>query len=251
MKQNEELLVRLLGELAVQFKNELILKGGMLLRLLNSPRSTQDLDYIWIRTKKRTLFAEDLKIFLESLGDIKVPDVKANSRGIFIEVLHPSSGLKAKIEISVEKSTGKNPKPLSTALLARLYSLQPHIITTMDLSEAFAHKIAASLERNLVRDLFDLSQLEPLTSFDQKILQERLSHLAIARAKPRKVDMPEAVEMLKNKMESLTEKRMRDELSATLPEDQLAGLELVIRAAISRLIQKMTGLFHNGKNVSK
>ena len=243
MHQNEELLVKLLGDLAAKYKTELVLKGGMLLRLLNSSRSTQDLDYFWIRSKKRTVFAEDLKIFLETLEGIAVSDVQINSRGIFLEILHRPTGQKAKIEVSVETSPpSKKPKPLSTVLLAKLYSLPPQIVSTMDLSEAFAHKIAAALERNLARDLYDISQLELLTSFDEGTLRKRLDHLAVARAKPRRVEINEAMEMLTNKMATMTEKRMREELAATIPENHLPGLDFIIRAAVSRLIQKMAVL---------
>ena len=91
MKTPEELLARLMNTLAQTFKNELILKGGMLLRLLNSPRGTQDLDYVWIRTKKRTLFADEIKKTLEQMEGIQVTNVHANSRGIFIRVFDQPS----------------------------------------------------------------------------------------------------------------------------------------------------------------
>ena len=66
MQTPDALLARLINHLAEEFKNQLILKGGMLLRLLNSPRATQDLDYVWLRTKKRNVFAEEIKNRLKS-----------------------------------------------------------------------------------------------------------------------------------------------------------------------------------------
>ena len=239
MNAPEELMIRLMNELADKFKDQLILKGGILLRLLNSPRQTQDLDYCWIRTKKRNLFADDLTKTLERLNGIQVVEVTANSRGVFLDIVDRNSGEKTEIEISVEKSTHLPPKPLSNALLANLYSLKPHLITTMDLSEAFSHKIAAALERDLVRDLYDLMQMEPLSHFDEATLKDRLSRLEVQRSKAKKVSMKEGSELLKKRLDSLTEKRLKEELSASLPQEQWVGLLPVIRATVSRIIRRM------------
>ncbi len=242
MKAPEELMTRLMNYLADKFKDKLILKGGMLLRLLNSPRQTQDLDYCWIRTKKRNLFAEELKDVLELLNGIQVIDVAVNSRGIFLDVIDQKSGEKTTLEINVEKSTHLPPQPLTNAPLANQYKLKPQIITTMDLSEAFSHKIAAALERDLVRDFYDLMQMEPLAPFDKTTLKDRLSRLEVQRSKPKKVSVKEAARMLKNRIDSLTEKRLKDELSALVPQEQWVGLTPVIRAALSRIIQRMENL---------
>lgn len=239
MKNREEFLATLMNFLAEKYKNQLILKGGMLLRLLNSPRETQDLDYVWIRTKKRTLFAEEIKTALEKLPDIKVVDVLSNSRGIFISVMDQNSNLKAKLEISVIKALNLSPKPLTTSALSHPYALRPQVVATMDLAEALSHKIAAALERDLVRDLYDLMLMEPLTSFDEKTLRERLARLEIRRAKPRSVSPQEAARLLREKINALTEGRLRDELSALLPKEPLQGMKMVLVASVSRIIQKI------------
>jgi predicted nucleotidyltransferase component of viral defense system len=109
----------------------------------------------------------------------------------------------------------------------------------MDLAEAFSHKIAATLERSLVRDLYDLMQLEPLTHFDIDILKKRFLKLEIGRAKPKKVSVAEAMRMLRVKMDQLTDKKIRDELSGTLSNEQLTGLKIRLKAVISRIIGKL------------
>ena len=236
---SEELLARVLTQLAEKFKNQLILKGGMLLRLMNSPRSTQDLDYAWVRTKKRNLFGDDIKKALQEMDGVEVVDVKTNSRGIFLEVREKASGQTAKVEVNIVSAMHLPPKPISTALLARPYSLKTQIIAAMDPAEALSHKLAATLERNLVRDLYDLGQMEPLTSFDPATFEDRLSGLEIGRAKPRRVSVKEAIDLLKDKLERLTPKRIEDELTGAIPDDQLPGLEFVIRASVSRIIQRL------------
>lgn len=236
---SEELIARALCHLAEKFKNQLILKGGVLLRLLNSPRSTQDIDYAWIRTKKRNLFAEDVRKALEEIDGILITDVQSNSRGIFLEMQDQISRQKIKVEINVVVSTGLPPKPVSTAVLTKLYNLKTHVIAAMDPAEAFSHKIAAALERDLVRDLYDLAQMEPLTPFDLGTVQDRLSRLEIARSKPRKIGLEEASQLLRKKLDQLSQKRIETELFGVIPDDQLPGLDYLIRASVSRIIQKL------------
>jgi len=239
VKSPEELIARLLNYLAEKYKNQLILKGGILLRLLNSPRSTQDLDYSWIRTKKRDVFAKELKTSLEMLEGIQVTDIRANSRGVFLDIRDSTSGNQATIEISVEKSLNRPPQSLTSAVLSNLYSLKPQIIATMDLSEALSNKIAAALERDLARDFYDLMQLEPMTAFDEATLRDRLSRLEIGRSKARKIRPSDASKMLRTKLDALNEENLREELSAFLPKEQLVGLFQIIRASVGRLIQRM------------
>lgn len=242
MKTPEELLAKLINFVGEQFKNELVLKGGMLLRLLNSPRATQDVDYAWIQKKKRMLFAQELKESLEKKLGLRTTDVAVNSRGIFLTVLDPAGGEQAKIEINVVPFFHRPPQPMSTALLANRFALKAQIVATMDLAEAFSHKIAATLERYLARDLYDLMQMEPLTAFDEKTLRERLRNLEIKRAKGRDVFLSEVIQMLQKRSENLTKKRIEEELAPLLPRENLAGLDKMIQASISRLIQKLKNL---------
>ena len=241
MKELEPLLARLMNFLAEKYKNQLVLKGGMLLRLLDSRRETSDLDYSWIRTKKRNLFGKELKTSLESLSGIKVVNIKSNSKGVFLEVVDQDSGLRVKLEISVVDSFHRSPRPMTTGALSHPHALTPQVVTTMDLSEALSHKIAASLERNLIRDLYDIMILGRLTSFDEETLRDRLSRLEIRRAKPRSVDPKEAAAMLRKKIDSATPEAIREELSSTLDEP-LEGMDLLLKAAASKVIEKIESL---------
>lgn len=235
MNKTEALLARIMNHLATEFKNELILKGGMLLRLLNSPRQTQDLDYAWIRTKKRSSLAEEIRISLEKMN-LLVSDMMVNSRGVFITILDGLSKTMAKVEIGVIKKTQLPPQSMTNATLANVYDLKVQVITTLHLAEAFANKIAATLERDLIRDLYDLTQFEPLTYFDEATLLDRLARLEIRRSKPVRISPLDATEMLREKLAKLTDKTVRDELGETMLSEQLAGLEHIIRASVYRII---------------
>ncbi|HKY62544.1 MAG TPA: nucleotidyl transferase AbiEii/AbiGii toxin family protein [bacterium] len=241
MDQNEELLARIMNFLAEKFKNQLVLKGGMLLRLWNLPRSTQDLDYVWLSSKSRKVFAQEVKRSLGELEGVDVTGLEINSRGIFLDLID-SAKRRAKIEINVEKSTYLPPKPASTAPLASRHSLPARIVATMDPAEALSHKIAAALERDLIRDLYDLAQMEALTAFDAKTLEARLSRLEISRAKPRKVNRREAASLLREKAAKASPSRIETELAGIIPTDQMAGLDLWIRAAASRIAHRIETL---------
>jgi len=238
VNNTEEFLARLMNFLNEKFKNKLVLKGGMLLRLLNSPRQTQDLDYVWLREKRRNLFADDIKNALIRMPNLNMVDTAVNSRGIFFTVQDTQTKASAKIEISVVKNL-KSPQSLMNDRLVDAFSLPVHVIAVMDLSEALSHKIAASLERDLMRDLYDLSILEPMTTFDVKVLEERFSELEIDRNKPKKISFQEASRMLRKRLENMSEKRIKEELGASLPKENLVGLDLIIRASAGRLIQRL------------
>jgi predicted nucleotidyltransferase component of viral defense system len=211
----------------------------MLLCLLNSPRSTQDLDYAWIRSKPRNIFAEEIKIALQSRANILIKDVSVNSRGIFLTVADRDTGVSGSIEIGVVRALGLPPTPLTSAVLSNRYSLETKIIPTMNLAEAFSHKIAAALERNLARDLYDLMVLEPLTPFHEPTLRGRLGKLEINRAKAKSVSFQQASKMLGDKLEKLAPEKLNDELSSYLSKEQLAGVDQIIRASVSKVVRKL------------
>ena len=201
--KTEELLTKILNQLMDKFKNHLVLKGGILLRLYNSPRSTQDIDFILLSKESRKKWGPLFEKALLEIEEIEIEKINLNSRGIFIDVKERGGTQRCLIEISVLSATHLPPEPLSTAPLAQKYSLSPRIISAMSLPEAFSHKIAASLERDATRDLYDLSQMEGMGTFDEPTLSSRLSHLCLNRAKPKHITFQEAAQILKEKMNHL------------------------------------------------
>ena len=239
MQSPEELLTRVLNYLSEKFKNKLILKGGILLRLYNSPRATQDIDFVLLskesKKKLKTLLIEALK----EMEEIKIEKIELNSRGIFIDVTNPEGEQRCLIEINVLASTHLPPEPISTAPLAQKYSLSARVVSAMSFAEAFSHKIAAGLERNALRDLYDLSQMEAMGIFDTPTLMERLSSLSIGRTKPKSVPIKQAAQILRERLERLTQKRIEEELYPLLPVEYHAGVLRIIQASVGRLIQQL------------
>ncbi len=228
-----------MNHLAETLRDRLILKGGMLLRLLESPRSTQDLDYVMVSKESKKILVKPIEAALNQIENLKIRKTNLNSRGIFIEVENASEGTQGLIEISVIPKPFLPPEPFSTVSLSKKHSLSGRIVTGMSLPEAFSHKIAASLERNLARDLYDLSQMEPLGPFDENTLKARLSQISIEREKPKSMSVGEAVMQMKKRLEDLTVKKIEEEIYPLLPPEYRPGLLQIIRASVSRIIQRL------------
>jgi predicted nucleotidyltransferase component of viral defense system len=240
MKDREELLLKVMHLMSEHFKDRIVLEGGMLLRLLNSPRATQDVDYLLVSESSKKELAGEIKNVLLKLGEISVKDIKLNSRGVFIDLEgRDEPSIKAFLEINVVTSLLKPPSSMSTVALAGRYSMTGRIVAAMELSEAFAHKICAAIERESMRDLYDLTILEPLCEFDAEVLRKRLSNLSIKRQKARNITIAEAADMLKTRVQSITQEKVERELGAWLLEEAMQGMYLIIRATLNRIAQKL------------
>lgn len=243
MDHREELLLKVIHLMAEKFKDRIVLEGGMLLRLLGCPRSTQDVDCILLSDESKKILAERITRALAALEGVRVEEVSLNSRGIFIRL---SSGgpedITAMLEVSVAAAINLPTDHLSTVALANTYSQRGRIVTTMALPEAFANKIASALERDTLRDLYDLFIFEPLCAFDKATLARRLRALSIGRKKPKATSFPEAAAMLKERADRITARAVREELAPLLPPRQAEGIETIIKAAVVRITEKLARL---------
>lgn len=238
----EAFLARLINLLSDQFKDHLVLKGGMQLRLLNSPRSTQDIDFVWLSRESKKILAKLVRNTLSKEEDIVILKESLNSRGIFISVEEKQTRKKAILELNVLSSTHLPPEPLSTAPIASRHALSARVISTMAIPESFSHKICACLEREAARDLYDLSLFEPMEPFDEKTLRVRLSSISIKRQKPKKLTLQQAGDFLRQRLQGLTELRLKEELYPLLPPENRGGLLRVIQASVGRITQKLENL---------
>ena len=235
-KSTEALLSWIVDFFAQKFGNSAILKGGMSLRLMHSPRYTNDVDYIFIPydTKKdaKTLVEEALSL-VEGLKYNTTMNSKA------LRIIVDYAGQQAQIEINVEMECPSI--PMSSSLLSTPYGYPARIIRVMEPGVAFAHKIAAWNERELMRDLYDVYQYESLfrTAPNMEILYKRLksarSYKNVVAAK----NIGALVEKMRKCAESLTESSF-SELVPLLDAVELAGLSFRMRPSILALCDKMT-----------
>ena len=235
-KSTEALLSWIVDFFAQKFGNSAILKGGMSLRLMHSPRYTNDVDYIFIpfdsKKDAKTLVEEALSL-VEGLKYNTTMNSKA------LRIIVDYAGQQAQIEINVEMECPSI--PMSSSLLSTPYGYPARIIRVMEPGVAFAHKIAAWNERELMRDLYDVYQYESLfrTAPNMEILYKRLksarSYKNVVAAK----NIGSLVEKMRKCAESLTESSF-SELVPLLDAVELAGLSFRMRPSILALCDKMT-----------
>lgn len=236
----EALLLRLMHLIAGKFKSRAVLKGGMYLRLLNSPRSTQDIDYVFLGFENRREIVKRLEEIMKKETDLVITRSQLNSRGVFVDIT--GNGVTVQLEITVASSLELPPEQMTTSSLALRYHTAAQIVTVMSLEEAYAHKIAAALEREVLRDLYDITIYQPLTTFGAGVLKKRLSALVVNRQKPKSVTFQEAATMLRKKIEMLTDDELQRELIGLVPNEFFIGGALIIKSSISRLCAQMESL---------
>lgn len=235
-KSTEALLSWIVDFFAQKFGNSAILKGGMSLRLMHSPRYTNDIDYIFIPFDSK----KDAKTLVEdALSQVEGLSFNTTMNSKALRIIVDYVGQQAQIEINVEKECPSI--PMSSSLLSTPYGYPARIIRVMEPGVAFAHKIAAWNERELMRDLYDVYQYESLFKAvpQMEILHKRLkcarSYKNIVAAK----DLQALVEKMRKCAEGLTEGSF-EELVPLLDSVELAGLSFRMRPSILALCDKMT-----------
>lgn len=228
-------MVVIINRLADKFTTNAILKGGMELRLLDCPRFTNDLDYVFIPYASK----KDIKdLVCEALKEIPNLDVSYSVNSKCIRYVVKYEAIQVQIEINVALECKS--QELTTASLARLKNQPSKIIRVMELSSALAHKLAAWNERGLIRDLFDSYYLAVILQVtpDKEVLQHRLTHTENRHGSGKKVSMSlnEFIEKLKAESTRLNQKLIENELRDYLSENELPGIDKKIIGGIRRII---------------
>ena len=227
-RNTEELLAWVVNFFASEFGNNAIIRGGMALRLLNSPRYTNDVDYVFVPFASKKEIKPLIEQKLSNVSGL-VFKITLNSKVMNVNINYLSQS--CQVEINVESECPS--LSMSSSPLASLYGMPSRIVRIADLSVAFAHKIAAWNERELLRDLFDIYHYNAILRVEPnlKVLQKRLENVRIyPKAKPAK-NMDALGEKLLLTASELNEQKMQ-ELRPLLPEAELAGLHLRIAAAL-------------------
>ena len=146
------------------------------------------------------------------------------------------------IQVEVSVANQCPSAAMATAGLARSLGQPSHIVRVMSWDTALSHKLAAWNERRLLRDLYDcyfisvrleehpdLETLETrLASFRSRIpelkSQESMTKTDLARA-------------LRGAVPGIDDPAISEELAPLLPESELAGLAVRLRAAVVQLAE--------------
>lgn len=228
VKNIDELLLWFMGYFAQTFRNRAIIMGGMVLRLLNSPRATNDLDILFVPfTSKKEILPE----LDRSLADIAGIAYRISVDSKCIRCLVQYGRLHIQIEGTIADSCDY--ESISTVKQG-----MPILLAVQRREVALAHKIAAWNERGLMRDLYDIyffiSVLDVVP--DLQALQVRLKNVYSGRVnRSKSMSLDKLVEKLEFAHKQLSMASLEMELGAILSKEDLAGLDLKIKVAIYRL----------------
>ena len=238
-KTQQSLMVWLINYLADSFGNSVILKGGMELRLLDCPRYTNDIDFVFIPFSSKK---DVSKIVIEALE--KVPDLKVqhsiNSK--CIQCICEYNALRVQLEINVAHACES--QELSTASFAKIHSQSGRIIRGMRFDIALSHKIAAWNERDLIRDLYDCYFMVDVLDIQPHLptLKQRLRTSQIRSGRKTKtvsMTLNEFRIKLQKALSEITQEKIEEQLRDFFSPEELPGLENKIRIGIKRLLEAL------------
>ena len=235
----EGLILWVMHRFASAFGEHAVIKGGLALRLLDSPRSTNDIDYVFVPFESKKDIVPGIR---KILNDLEGADVKINLHSTMLRADIRMDSAVIQIEVSVDNTC--DAIPIATGGFAREQGRPSRIVRIMSLDTALAHKLAAWNERRLARDLYDCYFLasrlgeKPSLAVLQKRFSEIRSQLPRLRRK-RKMSATEFARELRQEAENLTQKRLDDELGGLLPNEEMAGLAPRIKAALNMLAEQL------------
>ncbi len=236
VRSQDALIACVLDAFARQFPRHAVLRGGMVLRVLGSPRFTNDLDYLFVPYRSKKDVAEAIYSCLSGIPGAKVSyTINSKCLRAVITVGEATVQVEAKVAMAAATSLA------STRLVARPFGLPPRMVLVVEHSVALANKLAAWNERRLIRDIYDawfFLQMGVLP--DQETLQKRLkrpvySRLVDADMRFKGTTVHEFCDFIREQVSHLTDADVAAELADYLSADELPGLAMQFRAAFVRL----------------
>jgi len=241
-EKREALLTLVMNLFSETFREKAILHGGMVLRLLECPRYTNDLDYLFVPFKSKNDVKEIILNTLKTIPNITISH-SLNSKCLRI-ILVDKNNITAQVEVKVDDKCKTT--ILTSSALSRRYNQQAHVIAVMDFGTSLANKMSAWLDRRLMRDLYDISfflnmGIQP----DLETLTERLKKPVYAKGVvsfPCKhpIAIDSFYDFLKSEVLKITDMSIIQELSDILSPEETAGISMRIKASITSLIKKGT-----------
>ena len=232
---DEKLFLWLMHRFAEVFGEHAILKGGMALRLLDSPRATNDIDYVFVPYSSKKEIVPRLQ---EVVAELPTQAIRWSLHSTMARADIDIDAASIQLEVTVAPAC--ETIPMATEALAQGTGVLPKPIRVMAPKVALAHKIAAWNERRLLRDLYDiyfLARIEPEPDGD--VLAARLgqirSRLPALRG-VRSMTRGELKVVLRDACQHLDDDALVG-LQALLPAAVLPGLGLRMRRVLLELIE--------------
>lgn len=226
----EGLMIYLINTFADNFPQSAILKGGMCLRLLDCPRLTNDIDYVFVPYDSKKDILQGVLDVLDGIDGLTY-EYSMNSKCLRILIRYGE--LATQVEANVAKECPST--SISTATLSRKQGMLGRVVQISSYEVSMANKLSAWNERSLIRDLYDLYFYYTMVQAmpDMTVLAKRLQEVASTPGKrnPKRMTLGQLLTKLRERLGSLSSKDML-ELSDYLPSNELQGLETRIRAQL-------------------
>ena len=233
------LFLWVLHRFAEVFADHAVLKGGIALRLLDCPRSTTDIDYVFVPYRSKTQIRNRIEEVLHEVDGGRVT-VAVHSK--MVRASLQVDDARIQIEANVDLTCDATAMP--TAEFARAQGQPSRLVRIMTPATALAHKLAAWNERRLMRDLYDVYFLSVRigAEADRAVLDKRLARIESrhpALASRKRMSRAELAADLRSAAESMNDRQLREELAPLLPRDELTGLLPRIRSAVVRQAERL------------
>jgi hypothetical protein len=233
----ESIVLWVIHRFAAEFGQHAVLRGGMALRLLDSTRYTNDIDYVFVPFESKKEVAPYLKKILDNLEDATI-EMKINSKIVCFDIRLDNVAIQ--VEATVALKCGST--PIASASLAIPQGEHSRIVNIMPPDAALAHKLAAWNERRLLRDLYDAYFLFSRVGVTpcRDILIARLgrvqSRIPVLR-KRKSMSLENFLSEFDLFLKELSDFRLQQEMEGLLDVIELTGLAARMRVSLSKLSQ--------------
>jgi predicted nucleotidyltransferase component of viral defense system len=222
------------------FEEHAVLTGGMALRLMNCPRRTVDIDYVFVPFSSKKEIVDRVKDVFDDIDGARV-DSRFHSKMLRIDLRVDD----AAIQVEVNPAESCASIPMTTGELAHAVGVPAQVVRVMDPSSALAHKLATWNERRLWRDLYDCAFLYDRVGAKPElaVLDGRLSRiesrLPVLKNR-RTMTRAELASDLSRAVGDLTDSDLETEIGGLLSSEELVGLSIRIRVAAEGLVAFLT-----------
>jgi predicted nucleotidyltransferase component of viral defense system len=228
------------------FEEHAIIKGGMALRLLDSPRHTMDIDYVFVPFSSKKEIVDRIDAVLHEVEGALI-SIELHSKMLSADLQVDGAAIKIEANVMTECEA----IPMATGGFAHSVGHPSQVVRVLNPSHALAHKIAAWNERRLLRDLYDCYFLASRAgaSPDLEVLDLRLANIQsrLPRLKKlRNMSRSQLADELRQAATDVSDTDLEHELVGILPPEELAGLDIRIRAAVEKITTRLLQDRSNG-----
>jgi len=240
-ENTDALLAWLMVWMSKTFPTQAILKGGMVLRLLESIRNTNDLNWVFIPFESRKEVAPLIRSELDKINELTYLE-RLDSRSLQYQI--EFGGQRGQLEISVTDECKSI--AISSAHYASQFGLVGGLVRVMEPSVALSHRLAAWNERRLYRDLFDIWFISRVLKVDPDVqtLLQRLKRVEHRRKKPSVMSTHDFCVELNNAADSFNMQEFREELVGSMKESEIDGMEIQIPLALRLIAMYLLKMTH-------